>query len=585
MAECPGAEPVAGLHGCVGTQEEIAAAVKMGNVKRLVEHTAAASAHGADIIVFSEGALGIAGFSYTDRAGNTTRVQDGGGVASGGLAETIPDPAVAGAAALVPCTDPRAAKATPALHAMSCAAKKHNITIVLDMGDKQPCSAYPYSPNVTCSECPAEGYFRFNSQVAIGNNGRLLQKYHKMHPYNPSPHAHCIGDGHQQPGLHDPRWFDTAFGVRFAMQICYDVSFFTPAAQLAMDPALQISDVVFSTHWENEEGPPISAGSAYFQAYSRGHGVNLLAANAGMGMMHTGSGIFSEGALLANAWQPGNPHYEVLLVATVPKLGGKPAPNRVDSVVAPWGVSPLTTNPPAWQTTTLTAGQAANFTVGVPNTTFACRFSLTIKPQPAPATTTTSATAPHALSAAGSLRGVASGGGGASAAPPGTPAPAAAAAATEAYAMVAVSGAWFGGGLPARSCAIYRIPPSDVPSGPAGLAAWKPWGEGGATLYRFPNATLGGKVDMAGTLIFSALTVEGDFFKGDIVLPMLAAAGGAPAGADIEIIAAGRGFKLTKPHPILQAQAYLNTHEPKVLFPPPTPPTPPTPPPPAALAG
>ena len=382
--ECPGAEPVVGLQACTGTQAEIAAAVKMGNVKRLVEHANAAAAHGADILVFSEGALGIAGFSYVDKADNKTQHGDGGGVASGGLAEAIPDPATVakGSAVLVPCTDPHAPKATPALHAMSCAAKANNITIVLDMGDKQPCAAYPYNPNVTCSECPPEGYFRFNSQVAIGNHGELLQKYHKMHPYNPSPHAHCICDGHQQPGLHDPRWFDTSFGVRFAMHLCYDVCFFTPAAQLAMDPTLQISDVVFSTHWENEEGPPISAGTAYFQAYSRGHGVNLLASNAGMGMMHTGSGIFSEGELLAHAWEPTNPHYEVLLVATVPKLGGKPTPNRVDKAVTPWGKDPLTTDPPVWKTAVLKPGMSAKFTVTEPNAAaFSCRFAVAVKSQ------------------------------------------------------------------------------------------------------------------------------------------------------------------------------------------------------------
>lgn len=146
---------------------------KMGNVARLGAHVAAAAAHGADIIVFSEGALGIASFNYLDKKTNQTH-GDGGGVASGELAEEIPDPRTASQTELNACTDPKAPAATPALHAISCFAKQYNITIVLDMGDKQPCSTYPYSPNITCSECPPEGVFRFNSQVAIGNDGRYI---------------------------------------------------------------------------------------------------------------------------------------------------------------------------------------------------------------------------------------------------------------------------------------------------------------------------------------------------------------------------------------------------------------------------
>ena len=41
---------------------------------------------------------------------------------------------------------------------------------------------------------------------------------------------------------------------------------------------------------ENEEGPPMALSVALFQSWSRGTGANLLAADAGMGLMHTGSG-------------------------------------------------------------------------------------------------------------------------------------------------------------------------------------------------------------------------------------------------------------------------------------------------------
>jgi hypothetical protein len=71
---------------------------------------------------------------------------------------------------------------------------------------------------------------------------------------------------------------------------------------------------------------------------------------------------------------------------------------------------------------------------------------------------------------------------------------------------------------------------------------------------------------LAGDLIFDELEVEGDFRPGDIVLPMLAGKGGAPAGTGIEVTAAGRGFKLAAPSSVTQAQLYLNTHEPLQNF-------------------
>ena len=65
------------------------------------------------------------------------------------------------------------------------------------------------------------------------------------------------------------------------MLLCYDICFHTPAIELAMGE-LAVTDFVFSTHWENEEGPPMALATAFFQSWSRGVGANLLAANEGM---------------------------------------------------------------------------------------------------------------------------------------------------------------------------------------------------------------------------------------------------------------------------------------------------------------
>merc|ERR1719326_2141251 len=125
------------------------------------------------------------------------------------------------------------------------------------------------------------------------------------------------------------------------MTLCYDIKFHTPAQELAVSE-LGIHDVVFSTHWENEEGPPMGLANAWFQAWSQGTGANLLAANGGIGFMHTGSGIFSRGAMLASSWEPNRAHDEVLLLSHVPRLATT-TPNYAGgrASTTPWGTQPL----------------------------------------------------------------------------------------------------------------------------------------------------------------------------------------------------------------------------------------------------
>ncbi len=304
---CGGAEPMGDLPVCKGSAAQVANATKLGNVATMDRMMASAAAKGARIIVFAEGALGISSATY--KKGNKS-YNDGGGVAAGGLAEPIPEP-LGVKTPIVPCDFiGDEASASPALVALSCSARKHKIVVVYDTGDLVKCApSDPYNKSEYCWECPPEGFMRFNTQVALGEGGELLAKYHKTHRYLASK---CIGDGHQQPGGQDPRYFDTSFGVRFGMMLCYDICFHTPGIELAVGEH-NISDFVFSTHWENEEGPPVSLATAFFQSWSRGVGANLLAANQGMGLMHTGSGIFSHGQALASAWEPANPHDEAEL--------------------------------------------------------------------------------------------------------------------------------------------------------------------------------------------------------------------------------------------------------------------------------
>lgn len=308
------------------------------------------------------------------------------------------------------------------------------------------------------------------------------------------------------------------------MHLCYDVCFHTPAEAMA-ESGNGVSDFVYGAHWENEEGPPVTVAIATYEAWSRGTGANLLAADAGMGLMHTGSGIFSEGRTLASAWRPDLPHNEVLLVATVPRIpkarlnyagGAKPQ--------VPWGTRPLSRHPPHWELLNVSSGQPnVSHTVEAPE--FQCAFSFSTLGDPGQS--------------------------------------------QEVYALVALNGSFFGGGLPARACMMFRVPPSNIPNASSGgVDAWVPWFNGSnlsQPLYR-QNANTALE-DLGGSVRFGALHMRGDFQDGDIVRPLLAGGHGTAFGNITLVSDDGRGMKASGiGESITQAMLFVNTHPPHQIF-------------------
>merc|ERR1712176_1450639 len=95
--------------------------------------------------------------------------------------------------------------------------------------------------------------------------------------------------------------------------------FRSPGIDFALDPKLGIHDFVYSTHWETT-GPPMLQAVGIQQGWSRAAGVNLLAANAGIGYSHAGSGIYTKGSAIAEHYSPMAKKDDKLLVARVPKL-------------------------------------------------------------------------------------------------------------------------------------------------------------------------------------------------------------------------------------------------------------------------
>ena len=194
----------------------------------------------------------------------------------------------------VPCEALDASNFTQ-VYLLSCMAKKNNIVVVSNILARLKCNG---------TTCPRDGFYIYNTEVALNEEGVLIAVYHKRHDYRPL----------DRPPLQIVS-FNTSFGVEFGMFVCYDMCFLTPTEELY---AQGIRNFVFSTFWYNEV--PLQTATLSQQGWSRWYGVNLLAANTASARSRSGSGIYSSGEVLAldfnvtASW----PSPDALLVADLP---------------------------------------------------------------------------------------------------------------------------------------------------------------------------------------------------------------------------------------------------------------------------
>jgi len=135
--------------------------------------------------------------------------------------------------------------------------------------------------------------------------GKLVAKYHKTHLY----YEPCF-----KAGTGKPVYFTSSFGVTFGIFICFDSIW--PEPQLALLNNYKVTDILFPTYWVNFS--PIITATEMQQAWSSHNGVNLLASNIGISYESSGSGIYSNGQILASYYNPTRVKADKLLVATVP---------------------------------------------------------------------------------------------------------------------------------------------------------------------------------------------------------------------------------------------------------------------------
>uniref|UniRef100_A0A4D5RLF5 Putative biotinidase and vanin n=1 Tax=Ixodes scapularis TaxID=6945 RepID=A0A4D5RLF5_IXOSC len=211
-----------------------------------------AAAQGCDIIVFPEKGLMVG--LETSRDKLTQHAED------------IPGPGT------LPCLDGKESR--PLLSKLSCMARANRIYLVVNVYDQKPC------PEGTTS-CPSDNRLFYNTNVAFDRTGTIVARYHKNHLF-------------LEPPLNVPEPFETAvfetdFGERAGMFICYDI-LYAEASELVTRH--NISLALMSTFWF--DFLPGLYSVAVQQAWSLRHGVPLLSAGVQRPETGTmGSGIYA----------------------------------------------------------------------------------------------------------------------------------------------------------------------------------------------------------------------------------------------------------------------------------------------------
>lgn len=252
-----------------------------------------AAAAKVDIVVFPEGGLGWAPAEGPDSIWTRDDLS--------AFCQPVPD-----VGERAPCKGSNSTSSSLACRLADMSAK-HNITVVADICELQPCSNSTATAN-SGIVCPPDGRFLWNTFVVFDGaaGGRLIAKYHK---------SHIWGGYFNQPNPVRTT-FTSSFNpaIKFGMFVCYDMMFYEPAFGMIDEEG--ICNFVYSTWWAPQR-PLISSAPALQQSFSRFSQVNLIASDGG----GNGGGLFSNGIPLAVDWhgtEPAEYNVSKLVIADIP---------------------------------------------------------------------------------------------------------------------------------------------------------------------------------------------------------------------------------------------------------------------------
>ncbi len=221
---------------------------------------------------------------------------------------------------------------SPVLAAVSCMARRLAAYVVVDLAERALCGAAGVPTPVRACVAGVDVLF-FNTQVVVDRAGVLRAVYRKSHLY--------FEPAFDAPRVPDVVWFDTDFGERFGLLVCFDIMFALPATALAQLHG--VGAFVYSTWWVDEA--PLINGVQTQAAFADAFNAMLLAAGIGLNMYTSGSGIYAGAATLASTYNPTMKPRSQLLVAQLAVSVRAPAPRRrIPPPPAPAAAALLTSN-------------------------------------------------------------------------------------------------------------------------------------------------------------------------------------------------------------------------------------------------
>jgi len=170
---------------------------------------------------------------------------------------------------------------------LSCLARDNHVVLIVGLIDMKDCSR-PGSP----LECrwSRDGWLLFNTVLAFDSDGAYLAKYHK---------ANLWGENAVDPGKDCKlaEFVPKEIKLSFGLFVCADLIHAWPALDLV---SRGIRHFVMPLSWSNEmsQMQPLP----WIQAWSKAMNVTIAAANARSQGSESGSGIFANGVVMAQAY-------------------------------------------------------------------------------------------------------------------------------------------------------------------------------------------------------------------------------------------------------------------------------------------
>ena len=259
------------------------------NLQVYSESAERAAEEGSEIIVFPEEGLFVANQATDAKLTLRESIRL--------LSEDVPDPKDG---PVNPCTQEKQLKDRPILQSLACIARTNSIYLVASLTDVKKCKK---------KNCSEDGYLMYNTQVAFDRRGYLIGRYHKYHLY---------GEYYYNVPEKEFVYFDTDFGARIGMHICFDRLFHDPMITLVEQ--FNVSTMALSTWFFDEH--PFLVSHQIDQSWSIGLGINILSSNSKfLATGSTGSGIFSPknmAGYVHDTSTSGRVTYPMQIVGTIP---------------------------------------------------------------------------------------------------------------------------------------------------------------------------------------------------------------------------------------------------------------------------